>query len=356
MRQALALAKKGRLTAPPNPWVGCVIVKEGQVVGQGFHLAPGSAHAERIALEQAGHHAQGATVYVTLEPCSHHGRTPPCCDSLIQAGVKRVVIPMLDPDPRVAGEGKKKLERAGVEVTCGVAQEEVEKELAPYLYHRHTGLPYCLVKIASSLDGKAALANGESKWITTEEARLDAHYLRASSQAILIGSRTACLDQPYLTVRGVKEPHCQPLRVVLDRRGTVPLLSPLFVTEFSSTLVFTSRYAPIEYLQGLEKLSVESVVLPQEKELEFVLKTLGQRGVLQLMVEGGPCLQAAFFQRHLVQKVCVYLGACLLGKGSIDAFAIPCVETMTQVVNWRLDNVQRLGQNVRLDYFPENSK
>jgi len=350
MHYALAVGDKGQWTAPPNPWVGCVIVRSGVIVGEGYHHAPGEPHAEIMALRQAGLQAKGATVYVTLEPCGHYGRTPPCCPELIQAGVKRVVFPVLDPDPRVAGRGKKKLEEAGIEVTCGVGAAEAEVHLAAYLHHRRTARPYCIVKIASSVDGKAAAADGSSQWITGEAARHNAHELRASSQAIMVGSRTACLDNPRLTVRGLSRPHQTPLRVVLDPQGKVPLEYSIFDTKQAPSLVFLHHSTP--HHTALQTRGVQVEILPETQPLEFILDTLGKRGVLQLLIEGGPTLQAAFLKQQLVQKCCVYLGARLLGVEGELAFRYPHACSVQESVTWRLESVGRFGDDVRLDYLP----
>ncbi len=327
MRLAIQLGEKGRLTAPPNPWVGCVIVKEGELLGKGYHCAPGEPHAEVVALEQAGPLARGATAFVSLEPCAHHGRTPPCTEALIESGVKRVVIPLLDPDTQVAGQGVKRLEEAGIEVLVGVAELEATRSLLPYLHHRRTQTPYVVLKSAMSLDGKIAASDGSSKWITSEEARADVQRLRAESQAILIGSETARLDQPRLTVRDL--PASQPLRVVIDRRGRLSREGPLFDLKLGPTLVFTG----------------------QEVTLESVLQELGKRGVMQLLVEGGSELHAAFLREKRAHKLSLYVGNCLLGeKGRALAPGFE-VLSIDRAPRFELDEVRRFGQSVRLDYL-----
>src|SRR5256886_11759118 len=198
MAAAVARGEQGRLTAAPNPWVGCVLVRDGEIVGRGFHRAAGEPHAEALALAQAGGRARGATAVVTLEPCTHFGRTPPCTPALVEAGVARVVVAVLDPDPRVSGRGVEELRAAGVAVDVGVGAAEAEASLRPYLHHRRTGRPLCLLQAAVSLDGRTAAADGTSQWITGPEARADAHRLRAESQAVIVGAGTALADRPSL--------------------------------------------------------------------------------------------------------------------------------------------------------------
>src|SRR5688572_28606504 len=227
MARAIEIAELGRVTAPPNPWVGCVLARDGEVIAEGFHVRPGEPHAEVVALRSAGTRARGATAYVTLEPCSHRGRTGPCADALIQAGVTRVVVALEDPDERVSGRGLDTLRAAGVEVTVGIGAADAATSLAPYLHHRRTGRAYCLAKVAMTLDGRIAAADGTSRWITGEAARHDTHELRAASQAIVVGSGTALADDPALTVRGVAVTGPSPLRALLDGRGRLPATGAL---------------------------------------------------------------------------------------------------------------------------------
>ncbi len=344
MRLAIQLGEKGRLTAPPNPWVGCLLVKEGEILGEGYHQAPGYPHAESVALEKAGSLAQGCTAYVSLEPCSHHGRTPPCVHALIDAGIKRVVIPFVDPDPHVAGQGVKALRKAGIEVILGIAEQEARDSLAPYLHHRRTKMPYCILKSAMSIDGKTAAADGSSKWITSEEAREDVQLLRAQSQAIMIGSHTARIDQPHLTVR--THPDKKPLRVVIDSEGKVPHCGPLFDPKLAPTLVFTTKH--LESREGVEIVQMEEVTL------KGVLHELGQRHIMQLLVEGGGRLHAAFVEQRLAHRFCLYVGNCLLGARGFPLLPHLEVASIEQAPRWMLDSVRRFGSSVRLTFsFPE---
>jgi diaminohydroxyphosphoribosylaminopyrimidine deaminase/5-amino-6-(5-phosphoribosylamino)uracil reductase len=247
MARALALAAGARRRTPPNPWVGCVVVHDGEVVGEGATRPPGQAHAEVEALRAAGERARGATAYVSLEPCAHHGRTPPCTDALLDAGVTRVVAAVADPDPNVGGGGLARLRERGVTVDVGVAEDDARRLLAPYLVHRRFGRPFVLLKTATSVDGRITARDGSSQWITGPEARADAHELRADSQAVVVGAGTAVADQPNLTARDTRDPvEHQPLRVVLDAHGQVPADGPLFDQQLAPTLVVTTADAPAD--------------------------------------------------------------------------------------------------------------
>lgn len=329
MRLAIQIAEKGRLTAPPNPWVGCLIVANGEKVGEGYHIAPGHPHAEVVALEQAGPLAYGATAYISLEPCAHTGRTPPCAEALIKAGISHVVIPILDPDPNVSGQGVKTLESAGIQVTLGIAAEEAKRSLTPYLHHRETGTPYVILKSAMSIDGRTAAADGTSKWITSEEARNDVQRLRAESQAILVGSQTALKDQPKLTARYPSAK--QPLRVLIDSKGIVPKTGPLFDETLGPTLVFDKKIS-----------------------LSEILAELGKRGIMQLLVEGGAHLHSAFFTQNLAHKLVLYIGDCLLGPNGLPLLPVLNVQTIKEAPRLTLEGVHRFGDAARLEYAMSN--
>jgi diaminohydroxyphosphoribosylaminopyrimidine deaminase/5-amino-6-(5-phosphoribosylamino)uracil reductase len=325
MRRAIALASEVRTTTAPNPWVGCVVVPveapdapETTAVFEGATAPPGGPHAEVAALARAGEAARGATLYVTLEPCAHHGRTPPCTDAIIEAGVARVVIGIEDPDPQVAGRGIEILRDAGIDVTVGVAAEEVTAQLAPYLKHRTTGRPWVVLKMASSLDGRTAAPDGTSRWITGEASRRDVHRLRADSDAVLVGAGTVRADDPELTVRlddGVA--HAQPLRVVL---GTAPA---------------GAKVKPALELSG---------------DLADVLGELGRRGVLRLLVEGGPTVAHDFHAAGLVDRYVLYLAPTFFGgDDGRPLFAGPGAGTIEDVWKGRLVSVDRLGDDLRVE-------
>ncbi|MCA1842078.1 MAG: bifunctional diaminohydroxyphosphoribosylaminopyrimidine deaminase/5-amino-6-(5-phosphoribosylamino)uracil reductase RibD, partial [Actinobacteria bacterium] len=267
MAEAVALGERGRLTAAPNPWVGCLIVSAGgDIVGRGFHQRAGEPHAEVNALREAGDRARGGTAYVTLEPCAHQGRTPPCAPALVEAGVSRVVIAVLDPDERVAGRGVDILSAAGITVAVGPGAEAAARSLQPYLHHRRTGRPLCVLKTAASLDGRTAAADGTSQWITGPEARADAHRLRAQSGAVIVGAGTALADHPTLTFRnldfgdGPTPP--QPLRVLLDAAGRVPATGPLFDPTLAKTLVLSTEAATPEIKRAWKEAGAEVEELP----------------------------------------------------------------------------------------------
>lgn len=358
MERAISLAEKGRHTAPPNPWVGCVIVRNGKIVGEGYHIRSGGPHAERHALKAAGPEAEGATAYVTLEPCSHHGKTPPCVEALIEAKVSRVVVALEDPDIRVQGKGFALLKDHGIHVESGVCRENAAKSLMPYLHHRTTGKPYCIIKSATSFDGRTAAADGSSQWITMEAARIDVHQLRASSQAIMVGSGTALKDSPSLTARHKISPeHPQPLRVLLDSTGRVPAKGALFDINLAQTLVMTSDSAPKERLLEWKKSGCEVEILPRAPDgkgvdLHAALDSLGKRGILQLMVEGGAELHGSFLRSGLVDRLSLYIGACALGSGGMPLFGGNGPQSIENASRWKLLNVERMGDDVRMDYIP----
>jgi diaminohydroxyphosphoribosylaminopyrimidine deaminase/5-amino-6-(5-phosphoribosylamino)uracil reductase len=315
MVRALELAASVRASTSPNPWVGAVLVAPDGRRFEGATRPPGGPHAEVVALEAAGEAARGATLYVTLEPCAHHGRTPPCADAIAAAGVGRVVAALEDPDPAVAGRGFARLRAAGVEVEVGPGAAAAAELLAPYLKHRRTGRPWVVVKLAATLDGRTAAPDGTSRWITGEAARRDVHRLRAESDAVLVGAGTVRADDPELTVRHVAGR--DPLRVVL---GTAPP---------------GARVHPCLELAG---------------DLGEVLDALGRRGVLQLLVEGGPTVAGAFHRAGLVDRYVLYLAPALFGGDDARAmFAGPGAGTIDDVWRGRILSVTRLGDDLRVE-------
>lgn len=354
---ALRLGEQGRNGAPPNPWVGCVLERDGDVVGFGFHRAPGQPHAEPVALAEAGDRARGATAWVTLEPCNHHGRTPPCTEALIAAGVSRVVVALTDPDPKVAGGGLERLRAAGVAVEVGPGAEAARRSLRPYLHHRTTGRPLCVLKAAVSLDGRTAAADGSSQWITGPEARTDTHRLRAASQAVVIGAGTALADRPRLDVRLDGEVVRQPTRVLLDATGRVPAAGPLFDPALAPTLVVTTPSAAPEAVKawleaGAEVAEVPSAAGGTGVDLSATLDLLGERGVLQAMVEGGPTLHGALVRAGLADQLVLYIGGRLLGAGALPLLAGPGPATLAEARQWRIVEARLVGSDVRLDCEP----
>ena len=358
MQRALALGAEARRRTPPNPWVGCVIVRDGVIVAEGATEEPGGAHAEIVALAGAGERARGATAFVTLEPCSHHGRTGPCADALLASGIGRVVVALEDPDPQVRGRGLDRLRDAGVEVEVGLGAAEATRSLAPYLQHRTTGRASCLLKTATSLDGRVAAADGTSQWITGAEARADAHELRADSQAIVIGSGTALADRPALTVRGAAGPsHRAPLRVLLDGRGRVPADGPLFDAGLAPTLVLTTARAPGPVLDAWRAAGAKVEIIEAASDGAGVdpaaaLGLLGRDGVLQAMVEGGSTLHGALIAADLVDHLVAYVSGAVLGADGRAAFGWSGPRTLEDAPRLELLDARRIGTDVRLDYVP----
>ncbi len=365
MQRALALGETARRRTAPNPWVGCVIVADGEIIAQGATEPPGGPHAEVVALAIAGEAARGATAYVTLEPCSHEGRTSPCADALVAAGVARVVVAIEDPDPRVRGEGIARLRAAGIDVEIGPGADAVTQVLAPYLHHRRTGRASCLVKTAASLDGRVAAADGSSRWITGEAARADAHELRADSQAVIVGAGTALTDRPSLTVRLAADPDAnraehQPLRVLLDARGRVPAEGPLFDTALAPTLALTtSAVSPVVVDAWQAAGAKVEVVGPASDglgvDLASVLALLGRDGVLQAMVEGGPTLHGALLRAGLVDRIVAYVAGAALGAGGRPVFDGPSPAALVEAPRFELLDARVLAGDVRLEYSAPHS-
>ncbi len=361
MERALRLAATARRRTAPNPWVGAVLVRDGEVVGEGATQPPGGDHAEIQALRAAGERARGATAYVTLEPCAHHGRTGPCADALVAAGIARVVVALEDADERVAGRGIARLRDAGVAVDLAPDghRRDAAELLAPYLHHRRTGRAYCVLKVATSLDGRVAAADGSSRWITGEEARADAHELRADSQAIVVGAGTALADRPALTVRDASAaPRTPPLRVVLDAAGRVPAEGPLFDTSLAPTLVVTTERAGVQAVDAWRAAGAKvDVVDPApdgpEPDLRAVLDLLGRLDVLQAMVEGGPTLHGELLRAGLADRIVAYVAPGVLGTRALPGYGIDGPETIGGFTRWQLVSARALGDDVRLEYAPD---
>jgi diaminohydroxyphosphoribosylaminopyrimidine deaminase / 5-amino-6-(5-phosphoribosylamino)uracil reductase len=353
MQQAMALAEQARFHAPPNPWVGCIIVKEGQIIGQGYTQPPGQAHAEVRALQEAQEKAQGATLYATLEPCAHTGRTGPCTQAIIQAGIREVYFGIFDPDPRVKGKGASQLQQAGIKVVQGICEEDIQQSLAAYLHQRQTGLPYTLLKAAISLDGRIAATDHTSQWISCPQARKDAHLQRAASQAILVGAGTALHDSPQLTVRHSSYSLAQqPLRVLLDAKGRVPAKGPLFDPQLARTLVITTPQSSESRQKEWQAAGAEVVTVSPSStgvNLQEAWQVLGTRSILQVLVEGGATLQTALLDAGLVNRLLIYIGPLLLGSSGIP-FYHKHIATLEQAQRLSLQGVQKVGDCVRLDY------
>jgi diaminohydroxyphosphoribosylaminopyrimidine deaminase/5-amino-6-(5-phosphoribosylamino)uracil reductase len=316
IERAIALAGRGRGVVSPNPMVGAVVVSpDGRIVGEGWHEGPGLPHAEVVALRDAGDRARGATLYTSLEPCSHYGRTPPCVRAVLEAGIARVVAATRDPNPVVDGRGLDELRASGVEVREGVLAEEARRLNEAFAKHVRTGLPFVVWKMAASLDGKVAARDGSSRWITGESARADVHRLRAWSDAIVVGARTAIVDDPSLTVREPGYRGRPPLRVLVDARGRVPATGDLF-DDAAPTLVATTQLAPEERRDEWSAAGAEVVVYEAEADavpLRELVRDLGKRDVQGVLLEGGATLAFSMVEDGLVDRVVLYLAPKLIG-------------------------------------------
>lgn len=358
MRIALEMAETCRGQTSPNPMVGAVIVKNGEIIGVGAHLKAGSPHAERHALHLAGEKAIGSTVYVTLEPCCHTGRTPPCADALIEARVKRVVIGATDPNPLVAGNGIKRLKDAGIEVVAGVLGEEAMRLNEVFNKYIVTGLPFVTVKTASTLDGKTATVTGSSRWITGESARREVHRLRSEHDAILVGVNTVIEDDPQLTVR-LPEGGKNPLRVILDSRLRIPLSARVIVDNHAPTWIFTTDFAEQEKKHQLENMGIKVISSGTQEfvDIPFVLKTLGGHGYSSVLVEGGSRVNGSFLQTDCIDKVISYIAPKLVG--GIDAptpFAGEGVRIMDESIVLENMEVVMVGEDIRITGYPRKKE
>ena len=333
--------------ASPNPRVGCVIVRDGNVVGSGWHERAGQAHAEINALNVAGAATRGATVYLTLEPCSHHGRTPPCAEALIKAGVTRVVMAMQDPNPLVAGGGCALLQQAGIKVQTGLMEAEASALNIGFITRMTHKRPWVRMKIAASLDGKTALNNGTSHWITVEAARRDGHRWRARSCAVLTGIGTVLADDPQLTVRHVETAR-QPLRVVVDSRLEIPLDARILCGE--GELIFTAT-ASEGKIKVLSDAGAHTIVLPDENgkvDLVRMMQTLADHEINEVLVEAGARLNGALIQAGLVDELVIYLAPCLLGDAAQSMLNLPELTDLTGKRALKIEDLRMLGTDIRI--------
>jgi diaminohydroxyphosphoribosylaminopyrimidine deaminase/5-amino-6-(5-phosphoribosylamino)uracil reductase len=351
MARALRLAERGLYTTTPNPRVGCVIVRDGRVVGEGWHARAGSPHAEVIALRQAGAAARGATVYVSLEPCSHYGRTPPCAHALIDAGVARVVAAVRDPNPQVAGRGIELLTLAGIRAEVGLLEQEA-RELNIGFFSRMTrGRPWVRIKTAASLDGKTALENGASKWITGEAARADVHRWRARACAILTGVGTVRADDPRMNARGIDTPR-QPIKVVVDSR----LATPPSARILAGGALIACAQAEHARRCELKAVGAEVIELPDANgrvDLERLLTELGRRGVNEVHVEAGATLNGALLAGGWVDEWLAYVAPTVLGHRARGLFELPALADMSARRDFVLHELKHLGEDLRLLLRPQ---
>lgn len=360
MSRALQLAKRGCFTTSPNPNVGCVIVSDGVIVGEGFHQKAGEPHAEVHALRMAGDKARGATAYVTLEPCSHFGRTPPCADALINAGVARVVAAMEDPNPQVSGQGMRRLAGAGIKVQSGLLLQQAEALNSGFIKRMRDGLPYVRLKLAASLDGRTALANGQSQWITSPAARADVQRWRAQSSAILTGADTVLADDPSMNVRWAQFPSSlqtiypaenvrQPVRIIIDSQQRIEPSAKLFSIPGD---IWLAR----QEAQGQWPKQVQQLIVPLadsgKLDLIQLMQVLAQRHINDLWVEAGATLGGALFTAGLVDELIVYLAPKLMGNPARGLLNLPEFQHMSDVADWQWQDVRQVGNDLRLILRP----
>lgn len=357
MQRALELAAQGIGVVSPGPLVGCVITDERQqIIGEGFYVFDEVKHAETLALEQAGDRARGATAYISLEPHAHQGRTPPCTDALIQAGIKRVVAPIEDPNPRVSGRGFAHLREAGIEVSTGLLAEEAARQNEAYIHFMRTGRPFVHLKMAVSLDGKVATGTGDSRWITGEAARARVHELRHRSDAIMIGGRTARADDPLLTDRSGKKRRRPLVRVVVEQFLRVSPESKLArTTDVAPVIVFACGEAGSGALKQLRAGGVEVVTQGSGLDLASVLEDVGKRSIQSLLVEGGPSLAALLLEAGLINKVTFFVAPMIIGgQDGPSAIAGAGAEKLADAIRLQNVEVRQHGPDVEITGYPKN--
>ena len=336
MALALKLSMKGQSTVGANPMVGCVITRDGKIIAQDYHREYGKAHAEVNALDQIKHQAKDAIMYVTLEPCSHHGKTPPCTKSIIKSGVKKVIVAMLDPNPLSCGKGADLLKDAGIEVDVGLLENEARELNRGFVKRMLTGLPFVTSKIAMSLDGKTAMSSGESKWITSEQSRNDVQKLRCNNQAIMTGSGTVIKDNPSLTVR-LNDSKISPLRVVIDSGNKITSQELNIFSSDASTLVLNSNNS--------------SVLSNGKIDLKAVLIKLGGMGINNLLVEAGSGLNGAMLDAGLIDEYIIYTAPIILGSDAQSMFQIPLTK-MTEKIYLDIVEIRNIGEDIKIKAIP----
>ena len=355
MRRARELAEHGRYTAAPNPLVGAVVTRDGAVIGEGWHARAGEEHAEVVALSGSGSAARGSDLYVTLEPCNHHGKTPPCTDAILRAGVRRVVTGHLDPNPKMRGRSVYILREAGVEVEV-LDDSLFEKQNEQFLHLMVTGRPFVHVKLATTLDGRIAAASGESKWITGEAARKKAHLLRAEAGAVLVGAGTVRADDPLLNPRGLPDEPPSVTRVVLDPRLTIPADARLIrKVHEHPVIIFMGKGASTDRTDAFRSLGVEVVPAPMaggELDLVFVLEELGRRGIRGVLVEGGGETVGRFVSQGLANKLTLFYAPKVLGEKGIPLMGSLKIAGMDEAPEFRVEVVEQVGEDVAVTLYP----
>ncbi|MEA2021339.1 MAG: bifunctional diaminohydroxyphosphoribosylaminopyrimidine deaminase/5-amino-6-(5-phosphoribosylamino)uracil reductase RibD [Candidatus Caldatribacteriota bacterium] len=353
MQRVLRLAKKGMGTTSPNPMVGSILVKNGEIIGEGFHRKAGEAHAEIIALKIAGERARGADLYVTLEPCSHYGKTPPCVEAVIKSGVKRAVIAMQDPNPLVAGRGIKRLKEAGIEVIVGVMEEEAKKLNEVFIKYITTKRPFVIGKIAQSLDGKIALSTGESKWITSEPAREKVHELRNWYDAVMVGIGTVLSDDPLLTCRLPGKRKTQ-TRIIVDSTAKIPLNARIFKHTEGRVIVATTDMADkkkIKTLRSKELDLIETNAKDGKVNLIQLLDILGNMGITSVLVEGGSRLLTSLIRENLIDKLIIFLAPMFLGGPGLNSVGDLFIAGLKKAPRFKFQYIKQVGNDLMLEVY-----
>jgi diaminohydroxyphosphoribosylaminopyrimidine deaminase / 5-amino-6-(5-phosphoribosylamino)uracil reductase len=349
MNLALDLAKGTLGQTTPNPVVGAVLVKDGQIIGMGAHLKAGEAHAEVHAIQMAGEKAKDATLYVTLEPCSHHGKTPPCSDLVIRTGVRKVFVATTDPNPQVAGTGIERIKKAGIEVEVGLLQEEARELNKVFFYNILTGLPYVTLKSAASLDGKTATVTGESMWITGEQARADVHQFRHQHDGILVGINTVLKDNPSLTTR-MSSGGKNPIRIILDTHLRTPINAKIVTDYQAPTWIVTGNDVARERINLFMEWGVEIIQMETNHiRIKDLLYVLGKRGLTSLFVEGGAEVHGSFLEERSFQQIITYIAPKLIGgKSAPTLFGGHGIEKIAEAVSLNIKQVDRIGNDIRI--------
>lgn len=347
MQQALTEAKKGLFSTYPNPRVGCVIIKNKTCIGRGFHEQAGEPHAEVFALKAAGDQAQGATAYVTLEPCAHYGRTPPCAEALVKSGVKRVVIACTDPNPKVAGKGIQILKNAGIEVTVGILESEALLLNRPFFHRILTGTPWLTLKLACSMDGKTALENGESQWITGQEARADVHYQRAQADVIIAGTGSVIVDNARLDARINSTLKLnQPLRVIIDSQLATPKNATLFDIKTPILMATTKNKSRTDYPSHAIFKSFDDHK-SDKVNLEALIQYLGKQQYNHVLIESGAALAGAFLSHDLINEILLYQAPCFLGSNARELVMLSPLQSLSDKMQFRISESMAIGEDWR---------
>lgn len=353
MKLALSLARSTIGQTSPNPSVGCVLVKDGQMVSTGVHVKAGGDHAEVMAIKGAGPLANGSTLYVTLEPCSHYGKTPPCTDLIIKSGVKKVFVSCLDPNPKVAGKGIETLRQAGIEVEVGLCEEEGRQINEMFFHYIQTKTPFVTLKAAVTLDGKIATKFGDSKWITSEDSRKDVHHLRHIHDGILVGINTILTDNPLLTTRrpqGGKNP----IRVILDTHLKIPICAKVIQDRSAETIIFTGNEINEEKRKQIEREKVEVIKLSSRNiDVQEMLKVLGERNVMSLLVEGGSDVHASFIESKGFQKMIVYMAPVIIGgKNAYPFVGGKGFDFIKEGMKLKISDIEKIGPDLKITAVP----